>query len=141
MRLRFGLLLGGAIGYLLGTRAGRERYEQLRSAYENVRNNEKVSALADKAKAASETQVENLKEKAKAATAEGGSLANAVEGAKAKAEDVMETVKHKTSDAAETAKAKLPGSDDPHGREATAPVATPPRNTTTPPSGDPLKKK
>jgi hypothetical protein len=31
-RLRTGLIVGFGIGYVLGTKAGRERYEQIRSA-------------------------------------------------------------------------------------------------------------
>ncbi len=31
-RMRMGLLIGVAIGYVLGTKAGRERYEQIRRA-------------------------------------------------------------------------------------------------------------
>jgi hypothetical protein len=31
-RMRLGLLIGLAIGYVLGSRAGRERYEQIRRA-------------------------------------------------------------------------------------------------------------
>lgn len=31
-RFRYGLLAGAGIGYVLGTRAGRERYEQMRRA-------------------------------------------------------------------------------------------------------------
>ncbi len=30
MRFRLGLLVGGGIGYVLGARAGRERYEQIK---------------------------------------------------------------------------------------------------------------
>jgi hypothetical protein len=30
MRFRAGLVIGGAAGYVLGTRAGRERYEQIK---------------------------------------------------------------------------------------------------------------
>lgn len=93
MRLRFGLLIGGALGYLFGTRAGRERYEQLRSTYESVRNSEKVNTLTDKARSASESGLENIKEKAKAATADGTPIANAVDKAKSKSEELVEKAK------------------------------------------------
>lgn len=36
-RLRAGLLIGLGVGYYLGTRAGRERYEQIRAALDRVR--------------------------------------------------------------------------------------------------------
>lgn len=35
-RFRRGLILGAGVGYVLGTKAGRERYEQLRSAWRKV---------------------------------------------------------------------------------------------------------
>lgn len=35
-RFRRGLILGAGIGYVLGTKAGRERYEQMRSMWRNV---------------------------------------------------------------------------------------------------------
>jgi hypothetical protein len=37
MRFRAGLIVGAAIGYYYGTKAGRERYEQLDRALERVR--------------------------------------------------------------------------------------------------------
>ncbi|CAN5844158.1 MAG: hypothetical protein ACR2NT_15110 [Acidimicrobiia bacterium] len=36
MRFRLGLLIGGAIGYVLGAKAGRGRYEEIRSWFNNV---------------------------------------------------------------------------------------------------------
>jgi hypothetical protein len=39
---RLPLLIAGGIGYVLGTKAGRERYEQLKSAYEKVKNDPRV---------------------------------------------------------------------------------------------------
>jgi hypothetical protein len=42
--LRF--LLGAAVGYVLGARAGRERYEQLRRTYERVADHPAVQGAA-----------------------------------------------------------------------------------------------
>jgi hypothetical protein len=42
-------LIGGAIGYVLGARAGRERYEQIRRLAAEVRKHPAVSQLADEA--------------------------------------------------------------------------------------------
>ena len=39
----------GGIGYVLGARAGRERYEQIRGLAEQVKNNPKVQATAHQA--------------------------------------------------------------------------------------------
>ena len=35
MRFRTGLIIGGAVGYVLGAKAGTERYEQIRDAYQS----------------------------------------------------------------------------------------------------------
>ena len=42
--LRF--LLGAAVGYVLGTKAGHERYEQLKRAYERVSDHPAVQGAA-----------------------------------------------------------------------------------------------
>lgn len=44
MKFRNGLVIGLAIGYVLGARAGRERYEQLARAFARLRENERVQA-------------------------------------------------------------------------------------------------
>lgn len=44
-RFRRGLMLGAAAGYVLGTKAGRERYEQLRSIWRKVSMSEPVQKL------------------------------------------------------------------------------------------------
>jgi hypothetical protein len=44
-------MLGAAIGYVLGTRAGRERYEQLASTYRRVADHPAVQGAAGIAKA------------------------------------------------------------------------------------------
>lgn len=36
MRFRLGLLIGGAIGYVLGAKAGRGRYEEIRRWFSSV---------------------------------------------------------------------------------------------------------
>lgn len=38
MRFRLGMIVGGTIGYVLGARAGRERYEQLARSAASFRN-------------------------------------------------------------------------------------------------------
>ena len=43
------ILVAGGIGYVLGARAGRERYEQIRGLAEQVKNNPKVQAKAHQA--------------------------------------------------------------------------------------------
>lgn len=49
MRFRAGLIIGGGVGYVLGAKAGRERYHQIMSGWKRVRQNPAVSQLADQA--------------------------------------------------------------------------------------------
>jgi hypothetical protein len=49
MKGKITLLAGGAIGYVLGTRAGRERYEQMRSQAQRLWQNPKVQEKAHQA--------------------------------------------------------------------------------------------
>ena len=42
MKFRLGLVIGLAIGFLAGARAGRERYEQIVAAFNKARSNEQV---------------------------------------------------------------------------------------------------
>ena len=50
MRFRFGMILGFFLGYLFGTRAGRERYEQIVRAFKKLRGTEPVQRAADLSK-------------------------------------------------------------------------------------------
>lgn len=49
MRFRAGLIIGGAIGYVLGARAGRERYDQIRKSARDLRSHPAVAQLSDQA--------------------------------------------------------------------------------------------
>jgi hypothetical protein len=49
MKGKVTLLVGGAIGYVLGTRAGRERYEQIKSQAQSLWQNPKVQEKASQA--------------------------------------------------------------------------------------------
>lgn len=67
------LLIGIAIGYVLGSRAGRERFEQIRSGARKVASNPTVQSAASKAQETVATQApvvaEAVKDKATAAAA------------------------------------------------------------------------
>ncbi|MBT2383574.1 YtxH domain-containing protein [Streptomyces sp. ISL-11] len=49
MRYRLTFLIGAAVGYVLGTRAGRERYEQLRKGAQRIAQNPAVRNTAESA--------------------------------------------------------------------------------------------
>ncbi|MEU3755251.1 YtxH domain-containing protein [Streptomyces olivoreticuli] len=49
MRYRLTFLIGAAVGYVLGARAGRERYEQLRKGAQRVAQNPAVRNTAESA--------------------------------------------------------------------------------------------
>jgi methylase of polypeptide subunit release factors len=52
MAFRSGFVLGLGVGYVLGTRAGRERYEQIRALWHQVSGSPAVQRAAEKAKEA-----------------------------------------------------------------------------------------
>jgi hypothetical protein len=47
MKFRLGLIIGLVAGFLLGARAGRERYDQLVAAFNKIRSHEQVLQAAD----------------------------------------------------------------------------------------------
>lgn len=61
------LLAGAAAGYVLGARAGRERYEQIKNAASSARRNPKVQSVVDdvrtEAKVAAQQAAGQAKEK------------------------------------------------------------------------------
>ncbi|HET9829377.1 MAG TPA: YtxH domain-containing protein [Nocardioidaceae bacterium] len=63
MRGKISLLAGGAIGYVLGTRAGRERYEQIRSQAQSFWNNPKVQQKASQAQDLAREKAPLIKDK------------------------------------------------------------------------------
>ena len=57
------MLVSGGIGYVLGARAGRERYEQIRSTALKIKGNPTVQATASKAADAAKEAAPVVKEK------------------------------------------------------------------------------
>jgi hypothetical protein len=54
MKFRTGLVVGFGIGFVLGARAGRERYDQLKATFDSVRGNgvvQRVTGTADRSTA------------------------------------------------------------------------------------------
>ena len=52
MRFRTGIIVGGAVGYYLGAKAGRQRYEQLNRMLHKVGESAPVQEAVAKARAA-----------------------------------------------------------------------------------------
>jgi hypothetical protein len=57
------LLTAGAVGYVLGTRAGRERYEQIKSGAQKLKNNPTVQQKAREATTAVKENAPVVKDK------------------------------------------------------------------------------
>ena len=66
MRGRLGLMLGLGAGYVLGAKAGTERYEQLRRLYDNLMSNPKVQEATGKAKGLAGSGIDQAKDAATA---------------------------------------------------------------------------
>jgi hypothetical protein len=69
------LLAAAAVGYVLGTRAGRERYEQIRSGARRIAGDPRVQAAGHKAQEAVATQATHAAEVAKEKVSEVASTA------------------------------------------------------------------
>ena len=63
------MLAAGAAGYVLGTRAGRERYEQIKSGAQKVKNNPTVQRKAREAGTAVKENAPVVKDKVAEAAA------------------------------------------------------------------------
>jgi hypothetical protein len=61
---RFGLAIGAATGYVLGTKAGRERYEQIVGAAKQLGERPEVKRVVEQAPGAIETKVSQVADKA-----------------------------------------------------------------------------
>lgn len=57
------ILVSGALGYVLGTRAGRERYEQIKSLATRVKENPTVQEKAQQAAETAKAQAPIVKDK------------------------------------------------------------------------------
>ena len=61
---KLGFMVGFGAGYVLGSKAGHERYEQLRRLYDNVASSPQFQRASGKAKDAVETGYEQARDKA-----------------------------------------------------------------------------
>jgi hypothetical protein len=61
---RLGVLVGFGAGYVLGAKAGKERYEQLRRLYDNLVSSPTFQEASGKAREAAGTGFEQVRDKA-----------------------------------------------------------------------------
>lgn len=61
MKGKIAFVLGAAVGYVLGSRAGRERYEQIKRGAQSVWNTDPVQRGVGIVRTAAQTRVDELK--------------------------------------------------------------------------------
>jgi hypothetical protein len=62
VRFRLGVIVGFAIGYYFGARAGRSRYEQMERWLQKARESDAAELAAEKAKAVIDLTVERARD-------------------------------------------------------------------------------
>ncbi len=119
-------LFAGGIGYVLGARAGRQRYEQLRQAATRVKSNPKVQQTAQQAKEAAPVLKEKVTGAATAATSrvKGSDSGSSAPSTSSTSSAPMSTTEPAAASTASTT--VIP--------PATTTVTSPTAPTTTPPS-------
>ena len=58
---KLSFIAGFGAGYVLGAKAGRERYEQIRRAWEQAKDNPQLQGLAGMAQARADAAVDSVK--------------------------------------------------------------------------------
>jgi hypothetical protein len=82
MAFKTGFVLGAAAGYVLGARAGRERYEQIKNWMGGMAQSDRVQTFTDKGKAVADLTAERVRDTM------GDALSNAADGVR----DVVDKV-------------------------------------------------
>lgn len=111
--------LGAAVGYVLGARAGRDRYEQLKAQADSLRNNPQVQAKVSQATQAVKDKAPEVQSKlTDAASSAAGSAKSAAGSAADKTKSAASGAANKVSshgndtDAAQATGTGYSGSDD-----------------------------
>lgn len=101
------LLLGVSAGYLLGTRAGREKYDALKRRVDIVWENPRVAAARHDVESYTREQAPIIRERAEAAAkAAPGVVADAAKDVASKTSEVAKDVANKTTEVARDAASK-----------------------------------
>ena len=74
------ILVAGGIGYVLGTRAGRERYEQMRSTFNKVKDDPRVQEKTQQATELAKQKAPIVKDKLAEAADKGSSKVGSSNG-------------------------------------------------------------
>lgn len=74
------VLIAGGVGYVLGTKAGRERYEQMRSTFEKVKSDPRVQEKAQQAADVAKEKAPLVKDKVSSAADAAGSKVKSSNG-------------------------------------------------------------
>ena len=61
MRFKTGFFIGAAIGYVFGSKAGRERYDQIVAAFRRFMGTETVQSVADRGKSYADLATERVR--------------------------------------------------------------------------------
>jgi len=97
---KLGMLVGFGAGYVLGARAGRERYEQIMGKMRKVKEDPRVEAAAEQAVGVAAAQAQHARESASDLAAQAGAM-----------------VKEKTSEAMDKAKEQVRHGDSPEHQQ------------------------
>lgn len=72
MKFRAGIVVGMAVGYYLGTMAGRERYEQLNGLLSRARQSDTLDSVGGKARAVVDLTMERARDLVESRVASNG---------------------------------------------------------------------
>ena len=88
MGFKTGFIVGGAVGYVLGAKAGKERYDQIKELAGRFMSNPRVQTVTDKGKAAADLAAQRVR----------GGVEETLHSASEKVRDVVDNIGSKDGD-------------------------------------------